>query len=215
MIPAKATTRLRSADRKRRILEAARDVFAARGYDAASVGEIAQEAGITKPVLYDHFASKSALYVQLLQTIRDELTQRSAAAIRSSAPAETRVRAAIEAFFAYVEEQPAAARVLLSAPRGEEAVVQASRRVQQEATAQLAALLAGDPSLLVDAPDRERRLELWVAFVKQGAHGLAEWWYEHPETPRELLVSAVMDVAWLGLQTHFARLPLPSSPAQE
>jgi hypothetical protein len=119
------------------------------------------------------------------------------------APIEERIRAAIDVFFAYVEERPAAARVLLVVPRGEPALAEVSRRVQAEATAGIAALLAAEPGLLAGAPDRERRLELVTEFLKQGMHGVAEWWQGRPATPREVLVDAVMDAAWAGLRASY------------
>src|SRR5436305_14870864 len=104
-----AATRVRmtAPERRARILDAAVEAFAARGYDGASVGEIAAAAGITKPVLYDHFASKRDLFVAVMERTRDELTARGAAAMRAEAPLQDRIRTAIAAFFAYVEDTPA------------------------------------------------------------------------------------------------------------
>src|SRR4051794_29162592 len=194
-----AAPRLTGAERRDRILDAAVEAFAERGYHATSVGEIAAAAGITKPVLYDHFGSKQELFVELMETARDELTRRSAEAMAAEAPLEERLRTAFDAFFAFVEERPAAARVLLVTHRGARELQDASRDVQAEATARITALLAAEPELLPDAPDRERRLELFAEFMKQGIHGLAEWWSKHPGVPRAVLVDAVMDVAWTGL----------------
>ena len=191
--------RLSGSERRQRILDVATELFATHGYQGASVGEIAAAAGITKPVLYDHFASKRALYVELMERTRDELTGRGAVAMSSDAPPEERVRAAIDAFFSFVEDNPAAARVLLSIPRGEPELVGAAQAVQDEATARLATLLAAEPGLLAGRPGRRRRLELITEFIKVGMHGLAEWWADHPEIPRRELVEAAMDAAWRGL----------------
>jgi AcrR family transcriptional regulator len=202
-----AVVRISGAERRQRILDVATDAFAERGYHATSVGEIAATAGITKPVLYDHFDSKQGLFVELMEKARDELTARGAEAMSREAPVEQRVRSAVDAFFAYVEERPAAARVLLTIPKGEAELVEATRDVQAEATARLAALLAHEPDLLADVPGRERRLELATEFIKQGMHGLAEWWSAHPDMPREVLVDTTMDVAWIGLSGQLDRSP--------
>jgi AcrR family transcriptional regulator len=201
------TARLSAPERRERILSAAAAAFAARGYDGASVGEIAAGAGITKPVLYDHFASKRRLFVEVMERARDDLVRRGAVAMAADAPLEHRVRTAVGEFFAYVEEHPEAARVLLAPPRGDRQLEAASRRVQREATAALSGLLAAEPGLLARAPDRELRLELFTEFMKSGMHGLAEWWAEHPGTPRSTLVDAVVDAAWSGLR---ASLPAGS-----
>jgi AcrR family transcriptional regulator len=197
-----ATARLTGPERRQRILDAAVESFAERGYEAASVAEIATAAGITKPVLYDHFASKRDLFVELMEGARDELTRRGAEALASEAPLEARLRTAVDAFFAFVEEHPAAARVLLVAPGGQPDLQDASREVQAEATRRIAALLLAEPRLLAGVSDRERRLTLFTEFLKQGLHGLAEWWSEHPDVPRATLVDSVMDLVWMGLRAQ-------------
>jgi AcrR family transcriptional regulator len=215
MTNARPGGRLSSPQRRRRILDAATEIFAERGYDAASVGEIAAASGITKPVLYDHFQSKHDLFVELMETIRDELIGRGAKALAVDAPLEHRVRAAVAAFFAYVEERPASARVLLAVPRGDPELVEPARQVQVGATAVITALLAAERQLLADAPDRDLRLELFTEFLKQGLHGLAEWWVAHPEVRRETLVDGVMDLTWAGLSQQLgptARLAGPNTP---
>lgn len=199
----RSSARLSGAERRGRILEAALEAFAAQGYHATSMREIAAAAGITKPVLYLHFDSKERLFVALLEQISGELTARGAAALAADAPAEARVRAAVEAFFGYVEQRPAAARVLLLVPGGAPEALEASRVVQGQVTARLAALLGAERELLPSAPDRERRLELLAEFAKQGLHGLAEWWAAHPDVPRSVLVEAAMDVLWAGLRGQF------------
>jgi AcrR family transcriptional regulator len=199
----RSTARLSGAERRRRILDAALQAFAAHGYHATSMREIAAAAGITKPVLYLHFESKERLFVALLEEISGELTARSASALAADAPAEARVRAAVEAFFEYVEQRPAAARVLLLVPGGAPEALEASRAVQGQVTARIASLLARERELLPSAPDRERRLELFAEFAKQGLHGLAEWWAAHPDVPRSVLVEAAMDVLWAGLGGQF------------
>jgi AcrR family transcriptional regulator len=177
--------RLSAPERRRRILDAAVEAFAERGYHGTSVGEIATAAGITKPVLYDHFRSKEELFVEAMEGVRGQLLARGAEAMSEHADREAGIRAAVDSFFAYVEEHPAAVRVLLVAPRGAPEMVDAARRVQDEATAAIGELVGAGP--------------LHTEFMKQGIHGLAEWWGAHPQTPRAELVEAVMDIAWKGL----------------
>ena len=193
-------TRLKAPQRRARILQAAEQEFAARGYHSTSMDDIAAAAGISKPVLYDHFASKLDLYTQLTEAIRDELTGRGAAAMAGDAPPGERIRTAVDAFFTFVEERPSAARVLLFTPVGEPELVDAAREVQAGATAALTALLVREPGLFAGGSDRELRLELLTEFMKQGLHGLAEWWSQHPQTPREVLVDAVTELVWSGLR---------------
>jgi AcrR family transcriptional regulator len=202
VVPARSPVRLSRPLRRQRILDAAVEAFAARGYGAASMSEIATAAGITKPVLYDHFASKQRLFVEVMESIRDDLVAQSARAMGADRPLEAKLRSAISAFFSYVEQRPAAARVLLVMPQGDPELANAARQVQAGATGALAALLAAEPGLLDGRPHRDRRLELFTELIKQGLHGLAEWWADHPDVPRATLVEAVMDVVWAGLRTH-------------
>ncbi len=123
--------RLTLDQRRKRILTAATRLFARRGYDGASMSGIAAGAGITKPVLYDHFASKEALFETLLRSIRDDLLAKGRAIGHSSASDELRFRSAVDAFFAFVEEQPDAAKILLIVPQGNPVTVKLSRDVQQ------------------------------------------------------------------------------------
>ena len=198
------STRLTASERRERILAAAAEAFAERGYHAASVGQIAEAAGITKPVVYDHFPSKHELFVELMESAREELSARAAEAMGGDAPLEDRLRVGVTAFFTYVEEHPATARVLFTPPTGEPELLAAARRVQAEATASIAALLAAEHDLLPGVRDRGRRLELFGEFLKQGVHGLAIWWSDHPRVPRQALVDATMDLLWSGLRSHLA-----------
>jgi AcrR family transcriptional regulator len=188
--------RMTAAQRRERILDVAGTLFAERGYTGASIDRIAEGAGVSAPVVYDHFRSKEELFIAVMQSARDELTSRGAEVMGRNAPLEDRVREAIDTFFAYVEERPADARVLLVTHHGAPELSEAARRVQAEATAALTALLAREPG--VDPDDR--RVELSVEFMKQGMHGLAEWWAEHPGFPRQVLVDAVFGVVWPGLR---------------
>lgn len=191
--------RLSGPERRARIVEAAIERFGARGYEGASIREIAAAAGISKPVLYDHFPSKRALFTALLEEISGELTRVGTEAMAGDAPPGQRIRSAVEAFFAAVEARPAAARVLFVVPRGDPELAADSARVQAGVTAAIAALLAREPGLHAGAPDRALRLEMTAEFLRQGLNGLAEWWLGRPEVAREPVVEIAMEVAWRGL----------------
>jgi AcrR family transcriptional regulator len=204
MQAAVATGRIKGAERRRRILDAAAEGFAARGYHATSVGQIAEAAGISKPVIYDHFPSKRDLFVALLEQAREELLALGVEAMRAGAPPEKRVRSAVDAFFSYVDAHPATARVLFTPPVGEPDLLAESQRVQADATAGIAALFGAEPGLFSGARDRRRRVEMLSEFFKQGMHGLAIWAMDHPEVPRRALVETAMALAWVGLRAQLS-----------
>jgi AcrR family transcriptional regulator len=198
----KKRVRLSGAARREKILDAAAELFAARGFHETSVGEIAAAAGISKVVLYDHFASKHALFVELTEAARDGLLARGRAQMQAEGPFEARMRAALEAFFGYVEDEPARARLLLLLPKGEPELRDVVAAIQDKATSGLVGMVGAEASLLRGEPDRTERLVLIMEFIKTGLHGLVEWWVRHPSLTRQQMVDAAMTVAWTGLRAQ-------------
>src|SRR5215475_2421457 len=94
--------RLPRTARRAQLLAAAQDVFVANGYHAAAMDEIAERAGVSKPVLYQHFPGKLELYLALLETHVDELVERVRTAMESTTDNKLRVNAAVAAFFDFV-----------------------------------------------------------------------------------------------------------------
>src|SRR6478752_5297580 len=95
-------TRLPKPARRRQLLGAAREVFVAQGYHAAAMDEIAERAGVSKPVLYQHFPGKLDLYLALLDMHCDAILDRMRAAMSSSTDNKLRVIACIDAYFEFV-----------------------------------------------------------------------------------------------------------------
>lgn len=191
--------RLSAPERREAIMAAAMELLAERGYHGASLGEIAEASGISKPVIYDHFRSKQELHVSLLNRNREELMGHVAASIAEEETAEEQLRRSVEAFFEFAERHPFAWRLLFRETTGEPAIVEAQRRNQALATAGIAALIAQEPAVQTLGLT-EREIEMTAEFLKTGAHGLALWWYDHREVTREQLVAVFMDVAWIGTQ---------------
>jgi AcrR family transcriptional regulator len=73
---AKPGGRMRKAERKRQLLEHAKQLFVTHGYQDTTTEKIAAAAGVTEPVLYRHFESKKALFLEVLQDIRDATLER-------------------------------------------------------------------------------------------------------------------------------------------
>lgn len=113
---------------------------------------------------------------------------------------EPKFRRAIDAFFLFIEQQPVAARVLLSTPTDNLVAAELSRAVQVGASARLVVLLA-----TFMRGDASPRVQAATEFLKHGLHALGLWWFDHPDVARAELVDVVMRIAWLGLQTDDAR----------
>lgn len=180
--------------RRGRILAAATRIFASKGYDGASMSDIAAAAGITKPVLYDHFASKDALFETLLRSTRDGLLAKGREIGQSPASDDARFRSAVDAFFAFVEAEPDAAKILLIVPQGNPVTARLSREVQRGATAAISQFLK---SYL--PPGESWRYEAAGEFLKEGLHALAKWWLSHPGPARDEIVDVAVSLCWAGL----------------
>jgi AcrR family transcriptional regulator len=174
--------RMTAIERRTQIAGAARELFAERGYAAVAVDEIARHAGISPPVVYDHFDSKQDLYAHVVERQAADLATRVALATGEVSGGKARLRASFDAFFALAEEQPLVAG---DDPR---------------AHAALADVLASGGRLFADERDRDRALDLTAQMLRHGLLGLSAWWREHPETPRAVLVDHAMAVAWTGLR---------------
>lgn len=107
-----AAARLPREQRRAQLLDAARQVFVASGYHAASMDDIAETAGVSKPVLYQHFPSKLDLYLSVLDQAVDELIAQLTVALRESTDNKHRVHATMDAYFAFVGHHEGAYRVV-------------------------------------------------------------------------------------------------------
>jgi len=194
--------RLTAEARRAKILSAAVRAFAVDGYDNASMDRIATLAGVTKPVVYDHFPSKQALFLTVLETIRDSLLAKGKAIAQTGKHPEEKFRRAVDVFLEFVERDPNAARVLLMVPQGDPVAARLSRKVQAGASAGIASLLVA--SMRGSPP---WRLQATAEFLKAGLHAIAEWQLEHSAAPRDDLVDVVMRLVWRGLEPKTPQRP--------
>jgi AcrR family transcriptional regulator len=194
--------RLTAEDRRAAILEAALEVFSRRGYHAASIDEIAQAAGISKGLIYEHFPSKRELHVSLLERHVQEIFGRLVRSADTSDPGDVRLRAGVDAFLDWVETHPDAFRLLFRDAL-EADVAEVLMRLQAQATGAIAALIAAEPRQgnLREDPDEARlAIETFAQQLSGAVQFLAIWWQSHPKVPRTVLVDHVMEFAWLGLE---------------
>jgi len=184
-------------ERREALLDAALEVFAARGYHGSSIDDIAQAAGVSKALIYEHFESKKDLHASLLETQSEELFVRLASAAATAEPGEVRLRAGVDAFLTFVEERREGWRVLFR-DAADPDLARVLEELQAQATAAVAGLIAAEPAARGDA--RDQRVTMLAQLLSGAVQALANWWYEHQEVPREELVTRVMDFAWIGLE---------------
>jgi AcrR family transcriptional regulator len=108
-------TRLPAEQRRRQLLDVACTVFATHGFHATAMDDVASAAGVTKPVLYQHFPSKRALFVELLDDVGRQLQIALAEATSAATSGRERVEAGFTAYFRFVTGNEAAFRVLFGA----------------------------------------------------------------------------------------------------
>jgi AcrR family transcriptional regulator len=196
--------RLTAEERRAGILDAAVQVFSARGYHSSSIDDIAREAGISKALIYEHFESKQGLYADLLERKANELFERLGAALAGvgvEAGAD-RLAAGLDAFFRFVEERREAWRILFRDVADPETAAVLDGILNQ-VTAVVADLIAQDPG--VRALDQEvtqgdQAIRMLARMLVGAVQSVANWWADHREVPREQIVEMVMDFAWLGLE---------------
>jgi AcrR family transcriptional regulator len=186
-----------AAARREVIERAATEAFAERGYHGASIDEIARRSGVSPPVVYDHFESKRDLHERLLERHRDDLLRLWDEYLPDDDASEEMVPRAIDAWARYVEANPYAVRMFFRETTGDPQVQAFHNEVLAQAGAALVPIMAR-----VTGGD-ERTLQMAVAVVREGLTGLAIWWHDHPEVPREQVVAVALGVVWLGLRSGF------------
>jgi AcrR family transcriptional regulator len=195
--------RLPKHERRRLIEEAAAALFARHGYAETRLEDIAAAAGVTKQLLYRHFASKKELHLALLGKHRDEILARLTESMAAPGNLAERLPRVLDDWFAYVEENPYASSLLFRDTTGDPEVQAFYRENHAAARAANMAILRAEPEL--DIP--EERLEPLAELMRSATTGLAVWWGEHPELPREVIVDVTVDLLLRGLGLGGRRAP--------
>ena len=194
-----ARTRISAEERRIRILDAAVEVFAEHGYTAAKMQDIAARAGVVPSVLYDHFGSKRELHIALLELHAEQIRNRSLRRVEG-ASAEELVRASIESYFELVEEDPFIWRFLHRDPPADPEIAAVCQEIADRGTEAIADLIrfgAADAKSVKGITVDE---SAWIlARATQSAcGGVATWWYENRDVPRERVVELVFMLLWDG-----------------
>jgi AcrR family transcriptional regulator len=191
--------RLRAAERRAQLLGVARRLFARDGYRGASMESIAEAAGVTKPVLYQHFSSKRALYEALLASELGRLTEELETAFSQAEDNAERLRRGFGAYLAFVDRHEDAFRLLFTEALGLDADFQEQVAAFRHWVAgRVATIIAAEAGL---AAPRARALAAAIVGMAEGAAG---WWLDErrPLDAGEL-ADELAGLAWKG----FARFP--------
>lgn len=197
-----ATKRLTASQRRAQLIEVGRRVLAQHGYQATTVEEIARAAGVSKPIVYEHFGGKEGLFAVVVDREMDFLVQRVADSISSGTPRQ-RFESATLAFLGYIQERPDGFAVLTrdAPPSGRGPGMHS--------------VIADLAERIKDIFDQEFGLLGWDPKVSPiYAHALigmvtstGQWWMENPGLTADEVGRHLAALGWMGMR-H-----LPSEPA--
>jgi AcrR family transcriptional regulator len=190
--------RLPRRERRAQLLGAALEVFVAQGYHAAAMDDIAERAGVSKPVLYQHFPGKLDLYLALLDQACDTIISSSQQALASTEDNKERVTAAVHAFYDYVASDEGAFRLVFESDlTNEPPVRERVDRVTTECAGLIARVIHEDTGL----PGEQSRL-LAVSLVGMAQVSARFWLQDGSGMPREEAAALVAGLAWRGIRGY-------------
>lgn len=189
--------------RRRHLLAVAAGLFSERGFEAASMDELALRAGVSKPVVYDQFGSKEGVIVAVIDEMGMELSESVGAAVAGRGDPEDLLRSGSLAFFRFAAERRAIFSMAFGAVRaldpGSAQVAEKVAEIRARQDALVGAAIAATTSALGAEHD-----PLEIGAITRGLNGvyegLVEWWDDHPDVPPEQLTDWVMALVLPGLR---------------
>jgi AcrR family transcriptional regulator len=190
-----AGPRLPRPARRRQLLGAAQEIFVAQGYHAAAMDDIADRAGVSKPVLYQHFPGKLELYLALLDESAEELVAIVREALSSTTDNKQRVPATFRAFFDYVGTSGEAFRLVFESDLSNEPAVRARlERAMRECAEMVSQFIREDAGV----GDAEARL-LGMALVGMAQVSSRYWLSTDGAIGKDAAEDLLSRLAWRGI----------------
>jgi AcrR family transcriptional regulator len=182
--------------RRAQLLDSALEVFVAQGYHAAAMDDIADRAGVSKPVLYQHFPGKLDLYLALLDQSCDTIIEATREALASTDDNKQRVAATMHVFYDYVASAQGAFRLVFESDlTNEPPVRERVDRVTNECADEIAKVIHEDTGL----PDEQSRL-LAVSLVGMAQVSARFWLDAGGEIAQQDAATLVAGLAWRGIR---------------
>lgn len=182
--------------RERQILDAAVRVFSEHGYHNASMDEISDVAGVSKPMIYAYLGSKEDLFAACIHREAASLLEAVTSGVRAELPPDMQLWHGLRAFFQFVGDHRESWRVLhrqaisQGGPFSEELLAMRSRAINLV-----------DALLVRTATKKgldENSTEALAAALVGAAESLADWWLDNPEVPAKIIASRLMNLVWMG-----------------
>src|SRR5881227_1955621 len=207
MLTATSDTRPRSSrlprhERRRQLLDAALEVFVSQGYHQAAMDDIAERAGVSKPVLYQHFPGKLELYIALLDTQAEALGDAVVAALAGTTDNRERIHGVLSAYFAFVDrsDHDGAFRLIFESDLVNEPAV----RDRVESVTRRTMLAVAD-TVAADTGLGRAEAQLLATALTGAAQVAARWWLaEERPISQEDAIRLLESLLWRGI-SNFPR----------
>ncbi len=199
-------TRLPRSARRKQLLAAAQQIFVAQGYHAAAMDDIAERAGVSKPVLYQHFPGKLELYLALLDTHCDAIIAKVRSAMLATPDNKERVKGAVQAYFDFVDHESEAFRLVFESDlRNDPQVRERVERVEQGCIEAVTDTIISDTGV---SPDSAALLA--AGLVGAAGQSAQYWLATGRRIPKDEAESLAAALVWRGI----ASFPLQGGSSQ-
>lgn len=189
---------MKPEDRERQLIEVAQRMFIERGYQGTAMEDIAQAAGITRPVVYKLFGNKDGIYLACLNKAREVLNSYIIEYAMKGQGLEGRLKGGIEGYFSFVENERDTFRFLYdsgAAVAGPAA--EAASKLRFDTVARIALLIQDLKNVVSDEEI------IAIAHALSGAgEQLAKWWLTQAGVPKAKVVNTMFNLLWAGLGQH-------------
>jgi AcrR family transcriptional regulator len=176
--------RVPRAVRRGQLLELAEQLFMEKGYGGFSIDDLCRAAGVSRPIVYDHFGSKDGLYIACLRRIREQFENGILAAAASASDLPTTVARSAEVWFSMIEREPQRWSLVYGGATGLVGPIADQLADLRDTTVQQLAIVFAAYAPHADA----EMVTIWAHSTSGAGEQLGRWWLRHPEIPRQRIV---------------------------
>ena len=187
-------TRMSASERREQLIDVARRLFAEKGFEGASIEEIASRAKVSKPVVYEHFGGKEGLYAVIVDRELTAISSTITASLRSSGSPSIILERAALALLTYIEDSPDGFRLLSSST---DRAARTYSTLLADVAIQVSGILASQFS---DHGIDPRTAPLYAQMLVGIVSSPAWWWLENRAMSKEEAAAHMVNLAWNGLR---------------
>ncbi|WP_130345381.1 TetR/AcrR family transcriptional regulator [Herbihabitans rhizosphaerae] len=185
--------------RERQILDAAVRVFSEHGYHYASMDEISDVAGVSKPMIYAYLGAKEDLFTECIRREAIGLMEAISKGVRSELTPDMQLWHGLDAFFGYVDDHRESWLVLhRQATSAGGPFSRQLLEMRARAITLIDALLTKTASSEGMDSQARKGTEAHAAALVGACESLADWWLDHPDIPARVLATRAMNLVWMG-----------------